>query len=400
MSTQASSCQTSRLPISLEDEIQTRKIASKLPKVQLHLHLDGSLSESFIEKRAFANSIRLPCAANDVRHHLLRQKQEAQARDAYNQEPGGNWDVFSFCNQFLQTANELEEATESLVKALIAQRCSVIEIRFCPHLHVERGLNVDDAVVVVANAFRNAVSNNVSCSNVVGGIILCALRSMSPEHTREIIRLAAAHRKLGVIAVDLAGDEGSYPLTDHASALCTAHELGVPLTIHAGEWGPFAAANVRMAVCDIGVTRLGHALALDYDDELRRLVAERRVPVETCLTANCSGGKKVPADAFHLHPLPKMLKDGVCVSGLNCDNLLLSGTVINRPDPTEEIVRARRGCRLSWEQIGQVLINGARATLAHFESENKFNEFVRKFEEEVVTIVESVEAIDHNPFTE
>lgn len=384
-----SSCSDYHRSILVEDEVQTRKIASQLPKVQLHLHLDGSLSEAFISKRAGIRQLQLPCTNGELRQHLLRSKQEAQSRSAYKQASGSNWNIFTFCNQFLQTADELREATYSIVTGLIAQNCRVIELRFCPQLHTLEGMTPDETIIAVTDAFRLAITAALPL-RVVGGVILAALRSFPPAHVVEVVELAAKYSQHGVIAVDLAGDEETYPLATHAEALKTAHEQLVPLTLHTGEWGPSAVANIRTAICDVNASRLGHALALCNDTHLCDLVVQRQIPVETCLTANCSGGHKVPADAYHLHPLRGWLHAGVCVAGFNCDNLLLSGTLINRPDPTEEIVRARRACLLSWQQITQVLIAGARATFAHFESDENRQDFITNFTNDVNTVVQSV----------
>ena len=124
-----------------------------VPKVELHLHLDGSLDADFIARRAAARGIDLPCEASDVRAWLHEQKLAARAK-GNKAEPGKNWGVFDFCNQFLQTQAELEEAVAILVARLSSEhRVRLCEIRFCPTLHCEEGLSPDDVVAAAVRGF-------------------------------------------------------------------------------------------------------------------------------------------------------------------------------------------------------------------------------------------------------
>lgn len=368
-----------------ESEETTRQIALQLPKAQLHVHLDGSLTEAFIAERAKFLNIPLPCQVAQLRRHLLTEKFHAQQTHSYTQAQGGNWTVFNFCNRFLQTAEALHSAAAAVTHTLVAQNTVIIELRFCPTLHTHQGLTPDAAVAAVVSGLSSALPLPPA-PQAIGGVIVVALRSFPSSHVSEMLQLASRWMQHGVIGADLAGDEATYPLTIHADVLATAQTLQVPLTIHAGEWGPSAHQNLRLAV-DLGVKRIGHALTLHSDPVLCKKVVDSQIPIEVCLTSNCSGPSKVPADKFSLHPLPKLLASGVPVAGLNCDNLLLSGTLLSRPSPTEEIVRARRGCKLSWEQIAKVLITGAGSTFVPFENDKAKSQFVESFTSKIEDVL-------------
>ncbi len=346
-----------------------------LPKADLHVHLDGSLFPSFIQARAIALNSPLPTSPDLLRAHLVSSK-----KDAPHQEPGGNWNAFDFCNKFLQSATELAEATRQLMDFMVLEhRVRVLEIRFCPALHTLGGLSEDAAVRAVAETFLRYFAS--ASKPLRGGVILCALRSKGPAHARETFELAKRWLGRGVIGADVAGDEARFPLQEFDSPLRAAVADGVPLTIHAGEWVAGAAGNVKLAV-EVGAKRLGHALVLGEDAGLRKLVREHGVFVETCISSNCAHPDRVADGAYENHPVREMLCDGVKAAGFNCDNVMLSGTPAEQPDPTAEIARAVLRCGLTLGQVREVLVNGARASFAVGESEED-QEFIRQFEQDV-----------------
>ena len=201
------------LPVGVNEELLRR-----LPKAELHLHLDGSLTPSFIERRAAARGIALPCPAQELREWLHAQKVRAREQNGNRQEKGRNWGVFDFCNQFLQTAGELSEATFELLCDLASHNVRLVELRFCPTLHCDDGLSAEEAVLAVIDGFRRGATSVEP--PMQGGVILCALRSHPAQHGTEMVALA--RRMIDdpiqcgtagwVVGFDVAGDEGNYPL--------------------------------------------------------------------------------------------------------------------------------------------------------------------------------------------
>jgi adenosine deaminase len=114
----------------------------------------------------------------------------------------------------------------------------VIEIRFCPILHVLEGLTPQEVVDAACRGFARGCAECGGIGNpIIGGLIICALRNLSPEHGVAMAELAAANlgKTGGVIGWDLAAEEGPHPMAKHMPGLRRAVELGVPCTVHAGE---------------------------------------------------------------------------------------------------------------------------------------------------------------------
>ena len=308
-----------------------------LPKTELHLHLDGSLPPEFILSRAKSRGIELDVtSAEELRPFLMAQKAAAVRSGNTHQSLNSNWGVFDFCNQFLQTREELRDATQNLLVSLnSAHNVVLCEVRFCPTLHTLEGLTPCEVVEAVLEGLEGAKAEVRGLFEA--GVIICALRSRSPDEAVSLVELGSRYLDRGVVGFDVAGDEGSYPLEKVEASLVRAKELGVPVTVHAGEWpvndkfGDSSLANLKLAVSH-GVGRVGHGCQLYRDAELMSLVARTKLPVECCLTSNCAW--KVPS--YGVHPIKVMLEKGV-VCCVNCDNTLLSGTAQNQANPTGEL---------------------------------------------------------------
>lgn len=330
-----------------------REIAFSIPKTELHLHLDGSLDETFISERALDRGVVLPVAPEHLREflHVMKSKRVNSGSSVL---PSSNWPAFDFCNQFLQTEDELRAATSSLCRGLSDENVVLAEIRFCPQLHVSEGMTVDDVVSAVVSGFQIAQEE----LDFRGGIIICALRSYSVDHSIEMAELAAAWLGKGVVGFDIAGDEGAFPLEIHKAGIMEAVIRGVPITVHAGEWPVDTVKNIDLAV-ELGASRLGHAITLSQEPKLMQKVSEQDIAVECCLTSNV--GWKVPS--YEEHPIRNMFDAGVQVS-INSDNLLLSGSYKRKPTPTGELCKLVQDVGFSWEEARAVLLNSVRTSFS------------------------------------
>ncbi|XP_066910316.1 adenosine deaminase-like [Clytia hemisphaerica] len=313
---------------------------------------------------------------------MCKIMKKTQIAGGSKQKQNSNWKVFDFCNQFLQTREDLSSMTYQLVNNLFNDHgVNYIEIRFAPVLHTLKNLTELEAVRAVVEGFKNAVKHFKDNQNVEikGGIILCILRSYPPKKAFETLDLYSQSND--VLAIDVAGDEGSYPLELFKDVLVEARRRQIPITVHAGEWNEHTNAtiidNVNLAA-DIGVQRIGHGLALrSCDESIYEEYRLKDISIEVCLTSNC--GNKTKCESFAKHPIKKFIRKGLKVSALNVDNLLLSGSLdIGAPDPTNECVRAILDCGLSSRDLLEIIENGYKAGFATIDQsfiENALNKW-------------------------
>ena len=338
-----------------------KELARLLPKTELHLHLDGSLSSEFIFKRAEARNIKLDVTNPEELRPHLQQRKIKQIAGGNKQSAKGNWSIFDFCNRFLQTKEELIDATADILYRCSRENVKVCEIRFCPSLHTLEGLTEKDAIKSVIDGYAKAQEK----VNIEGGVIVCALRSYPTEHSVEMAQLASEFldRTPGVVGYDIAGDEGSYPLSLMMDGIKEAKRLNVPVTVHAGEWPieerfKSSIDNLDIAVNSDCIKRIGHGIQLYKRDDLMKKVIDNNIFVECCLTSNV--GWKVKT--YNEHPIKIMHENGIKCS-LNSDNFLLSGDSEREPSPTIEVLHLLQDVQLSIDDLSKILCAGAESCL-------------------------------------
>lgn len=317
---------------------ETRRCSVTVPcLIDLHLHLDGSLSPATARALAAMQGISLP--------------QDPAALDRLLHCPAGCRDLNEYLACFdlplslLQTGEALREATRRLLGELAAEGCLYAELRFAPQSHGRKGMSQEQAV--------RAVLEGMESSPFPVGLILCAMRGNDNEEAnRETLRLAERYLGKGVVALDLAGAEALFPTRQFAPLFALAREKGVPFVIHAGEAdGPASVA----AALEMGPRRIGHGVRALEDPALTARLAQERIPLTVCPTSNLDTRIFGRLEEF---PLRAMLEAGLMVT-INSDNMAVSGTNARR-----ELQRVADCFELSEEEVRQLLWNAADAALA------------------------------------
>lgn len=306
-------------PLAAEDRLPADLLGAlrRLPKAELHLHLDGSLRPATALALARERGIALGPTVDAARARLVAPMPcPDQARLL---------DAFDLPVAILQDAESLARVTEELVADVAADGTRYAEIRWAPGLHTARGLSLRDGIAAVA---RGAAAGSAA-TGVIVRLIPVLLRTRGVEEARAVARTAAAAAGTGVVALDLAGREATVPdPLPFAPAFAIGRAAGLGVTCHAGEWG--GAAQVRRALA-LDPDRIAHGAPAADDPALCAELTARGVTLDLCPTSNVQAGV-VPSLAAH--PLVRLLRAGVPVT-LSTDDRTVSDLSLPR-----EIARA------------------------------------------------------------
>lgn len=291
-------------------------VLRRLPKAELHCHLDGSLRPSTLLELSLEQGRALPVAdalalANWMRVDDARNLEDYLAR-------------FEVTLAVMQDVVSLQRIARELVEDAAADGVRYIEARFCPALNTRGGLTSEEVLVAVLAGLQQGEA----ATGTLARTIVCALRNFPSSHSEEMAELAAAFRHRGVVAFDLAGGEHGNPARTHAAAFALARRSDLAVTVHAGEGdGP---ESIREALFDCGADRIGHGTRLQEDSSLEAYVIDRQIPLEISPTSNV---QTRVATSFAAHPLARYVSLGAVVS-INTDNRLMSGVSL-----TDEYLR-------------------------------------------------------------
>ncbi|MEX2048187.1 MAG: adenosine deaminase [Gemmatimonadota bacterium] len=313
----------------------TSELLRRLPKAELHVHLDGSLRPATLLELAGERGVALPVTDPDGLARAMLAS-DAESLEEYL-EP------FRLTLAVMQDAEAIERIAFELVEDHAAESVRYVEVRFCPDLCTRGRLTSHEVLdAALAGLARAARATGTRTSGIV-----CGLRSLPSAASLEMAELAVAYGGRGVCAFDLAGAEHGFPVADHVAALRVAHAAGLPVTIHAGEG--FGPRSIRQAI-ELGrAARIGHGTRLGEDPALLEEVREAGIVLEICLTSNVQ--TRVAA-SYETHPLRAFFDQGLRVT-LCTDNRLMSGVTLTR-----EYEHARDALGFTWEELVEVARSG------------------------------------------
>ena len=330
-----------------------------LPKIDLHLHLDGSVLPETAWELAQQQGVEMPAENLEDFRHFIVVTADCRSVNEYLKR-------FELPLQILQDAASLTRVTRELIGLLASQGLVYAEIRFAPQLHLRGALTQRDAIEAVLEGRRQGIAEH---PDIGVGIILCTM-SVGPETVNmdqnlETVRLAKEYLGKGVVAIDLAGAEGIVPLKNFSPIFDLARQLEVPFTCHAGDsQGP---DTVRDAL-DFGTKRIGHGHHIFDDKDLCRRAIEEGVTLEICPTSNVQCQSQ---PGYAEHPAKKLFDMGMKIT-INTDNMILSGI-----DLTTEYRHCLEEMGFSKADLVQMLIYSAQATFLPQAEQQKLVEKIR-----------------------
>jgi adenosine deaminase len=343
-----------------------RELLRRLPKAELHCHLDGSVRPQTLLDLAGEYGITMPRTdADALGEHMT-------VRDAHNLED--YLARFTVTLSVMQHREGLDRIAYELAKDAHADGVWYLEVRFAPVLNLGAGLTAPEVVEAVVKG----LSRGEAECGIVARVIVTALRDLDPSVSLEMARLAVDFRRNGVVGFDLAGGEAGHPASQHAAAFDYARSHDMCCTCHAGEGD--GAQSVREAVQACCAHRVGHGTRLFEDPSLMDFVNDRRIPVEICLTSNV---QTRATQSYRTHPLRRYFDAGLNVV-LNTDNRLMSATTL-----TDEYAHAARHLDFSFADLSAIALNGFDSAFLHYQERQ---DFIARARQAIATL-----QADHRP---
>lgn len=313
--------------------------------IDLHLHLDGSLSRENYKSLARACNFPYPEDDNEVDKLLIAPDYCKTLNDYLA--------VFVHPLKVLQTKENITNAIKTLTSELKETGLVYVEIRFAPSLHCEKGLTQEEVIKAAIQGAKEA--------SIKTKLILCCMRGTDDKINLETVELAKKYLGEYVVALDLAGAEGLYETCTFNKVFKRAKELNIPFTIHAGESdGPSSV----ISALDFGAARIGHGVRAIEDKDLLSRLANNHILLEVCPKSE-SQTKAIPS----LEALPLKLFDEYKIPYTICsDDMAVSATNVKMEYDT-----VQRIFKYSDEEILNMVITGLKYCFA---SDNEKDELI------------------------
>lgn len=264
---------------------------TKLPKIELHLHFDGSVAPELLENEGYSKDEFMSLHDQTLNDYLKK---------------------FDVANRYLQTREHFILAAQKLIQMLEDDGVLYAEIRFAPMKHLQY-LSKEEVV--------DAILEGLQSKTVQTNLILCMMRGSSVEENKKVIDLAEAYLDRGVCAIDLAGAEALYPTEDYRELFELARRKNIPYTIHAGE---AAGKDSLESAISFLPTRLGHGVRALEDNFIISSLQSQKIVLEICPTSNIQTGV---FENMRNHGIQKLYDLGIHVT-INTDNRTVSNVTL------------------------------------------------------------------------
>ena len=310
----------------------------RLPKVELHLHLEGSIRRRTLEEFARTKSWLRP----RIEEWIGERERESYRYGSFQKFLKS----FTLVALLLEGPEDYALAAARLIDELADQKVKYAEITLSAGVILWKKQSIE----AVFEAIEEAAAERERRRGVRVRWIFDAVRQFGVEHASQVLDWAGQFRSRGVIAFGIGGEEERGPAAQFADVYRQARDLGLHVTAHAGETvGP---ESILEAVEILGTERIGHGLTILRDPRTVGVVRDRGIALEVCPTSNVATGL---IRRFEDHPLPGFLAAGLRVT-LNSDDPGMFGTSLER-----EIELAASCFALSSREIVELGENAIRA---------------------------------------
>ena len=315
--------------------VATSNWLSRLPKIELHLHIEGSLEPELMFELAKRNNIDLPFSSVDEIREAYEFNNLQDFLDIYYQ--GAN---------VLQTEQDFYDLTWAYLKKCQQQNVIHVEPFFDPQTHTDRGIAFETVISGISRALKDAQQQ----LEISSQLILCFLRHLSEDAAFETLRQAQPFVE-NIIAVGLDSSEQGHPPEKFNRVFSAARDMGLRTVAHAGEEGP--PEYIWSAIRDLKVTRIDHGVRATEDVNLMTHLKNSRIPLTVCPLSNI---KLRVFNNMSEHNILIMLEQGVCVT-VNSDDPAYFGGYM-----TENFIALADSLKLSEAQAKQLVMNSIEAS--------------------------------------
>lgn len=314
----------------------------KLPKIELHCHLDGSVRVETIIDIAKQERLELPSYnINDIKK-LVQVPLECKSLIEYLNK-------FDLPNKVMQTKDNIKRIAFELIEDSAKENIKYIEVRFAPMLHLDKGLSIKEVIQSVLDGMNEACEKY----EIKANLILGCMRSMSGKDAEIVAKEGKEFIGKGVVAIDLCGPEQEGFAIKYKKAIDLARSYGYRITIHAGEAA--SGKNVIDAINLLGAERIGHGINIKDMKKAYDLVKSKDVTLEMCPTSNL---QTKAIDSINDYPFLKFYNDELSVT-LNTDNRTVSNV-----DLTNELNLIKENFSMSEEDYKKIYLKSVDATFA------------------------------------
>ena len=318
--------------------------------IDLHFHLDGSITVDIAKQLAALQNITLPTNNDTELESLLSVPDDCKSLNDFLK-------CFDLPLSLLQTPEGLSESVRLVGDNIASQGVIYVEIRYAPQLHCEKGMTQEDAII--------AALDGLNKTKIKANLILCLMRGEGNEaENEETLELAKKYlvKDGGVVAIDLAGAEALFNTTKYKDIFAKAKEYNIPFTIHAGEAD--GAYSVQNAI-EYGAVRIGHGVRSYEDPKVVNLVKDEGIFLEMCPTSSRLTHSVEDMSTF---PFMDYLEKGIKVT-LNTDDMAIERTTLEK-----EYRYMEQTFNLTGEQEKTILLNSVNAAFTTDEVKKELKE--------------------------
>ena len=328
----------------------------KLPKAELHIHIEGSLEPELMFELARRNNVALPYASVD------------EVREAYDFHNLQSFlDIYYNAAGVLLYEQDFYDLTRAYLDRCAEQHIVHTEIFFDPQTHTERGVSFETVISGITRALNDAESEH----GISSLLIMCFLRHMSAESAMQTLEQALAHQH-HIIGVGLDSSEVGHPPQKFQAVFDKAREAGFLTVAHAGEEGP--PQYIWDAMGMLGVSRIDHGVRCHEDEDLMQTLRERQMPLTVCPLSNT---RLKVFDTMDEHNVLELLEGGLHVT-VNSDDPAYFGGYLN-----ENYLALHQSLDLTREQAVALARNSIMASFLPESDKNRLLQCLAEYADEI-----------------